>query len=260
MERFKGYVLDLDGTIYRGPYLMPGAREVVAELRKRGCKIVFLSNKAIQTRVDYAEKLTRLGIPATPEDVINSSLVTVDYLRREQPDARLYIIGEPPLIKEALNAGLRLARQPEETDIVVVSFDRTFHYGKLRFAYNAIMKGARIIATNADRTCPVEGGEELPDAASIIAALKALTDKEPELILGKPSPRVLEMATSRMGLKPSECLMVGDRLETDIVMGKAAGMKTALVLTGVTRREQLEASDVKPDYVLDSVAELIEGA
>jgi len=254
----KGYVFDLDGTIYRGPALVPGAREVVLELRRQGKGVVFLSNKAIQTRSDYAEKLTRLGIPASDDDVINSSLVTAQYLARTAPGCRVYVIGEEPLVKELLAAGMTLAREPDQTDYVVVSFDRTFHYGRLDFAYNAIKSGARMIATNADKTCPVEDGIELPDAAAVIGALKAITGKEPELVMGKPSTRVLELACERLGLPPADCAMVGDRLETDMVMGRKAGMTTVLVLSGCTRREDLAGADVKPDHVIESVAELLE--
>ncbi|NOZ20482.1 MAG: HAD-IIA family hydrolase [Planctomycetes bacterium] len=256
MKRYRGYIFDLDGTIYRGPSLIPGAREMVEWLRDEGAGCVFLSNKAIQTRNTYAEKLNRLGIPVELDDVINSSFVTASFLAEHETAARIFVIGERPLLDELAAAGIRMAESPEETDIVVISFDRTFHYGKLDFAYNAIMNGARILATNADKTCPVEDGIELPDAASIIGALKAITGKEPERVLGKPSTLILDVACHRLGLAPAECVMVGDRLETDMVMGRAAGMGTALVLTGVTRRSDLDQAGVKPDYILESVADI----
>ncbi|MEW6354744.1 MAG: HAD-IIA family hydrolase [Planctomycetota bacterium] len=258
MKRYRGYIFDLDGTIYRGPSLIPGAKETIEWLRGKGAGCLFLSNKAIQTRETYAKKLNDLGIPVEVGDVINSSLVTASYLAEHEPKARLYVIGERPLIDELAAAGLRLAESPDETDIVVVSFDRTFHYGKLDFAFNAIKRGARIIATNADKTCPVEDGVELPDAAPIIGALKAVTGKGPERVMGKPSTLILEVACRRLGLDPCDCLMVGDRLETDMVMGRAAGMGTALVLSGVTQRNDLDKMDIKPDYILESVADIME--
>ena len=258
MKRFRGYIFDLDGTIYRGPELIPGARETIEWLRGEGAGCVFLSNKAIQTRDTYAEKLNRLGIPVELDDVINSSLVTVSYLAEHETDARIFVIGEAPLIDELTTAGIQMAASPEETDIVVISFDRTFHYGKLDFAYNAIMQGARVVATNADKTCPVEDGIELPDAASIIGALKAITGKGPERVLGKPSTLILEVACRRLGLRPEDCVMIGDRLETDMVMGREAGMGTALVLTGVTGRNDLDKVEAKPDYILNSVADIME--
>jgi len=252
---FNGYIFDLDGTIYLSDRLIPGAAEAVARLRRRGARCVFLSNKPLQTRGDYAVKLKRLGIPVEDDDVINSSFAMARHLVRTAPGARVYVIGEPPLVREIEAAGMQICDDPEAIEFVVCAFDRTFHYGKAKTAYNAIMNGARIWATNPDRTCPVEGGE-LPDCAGIIAHLEAVTEKKCELIAGKPSRIMMEICAERLGLPLDQCLLVGDRLETDMVMGRNAGCKTALVLTGVTTRETLDASDARPDYVIPSVASL----
>ena len=255
MFDFRGYIFDLDGTIYLGEKAIPGAPAVIAELRWRGSGLVFLSNKPLQQRHVYAEKLTRLGIPAATDDVINSSLVLTQYLVREMPGATVFAIGEQPLLDELAAAGLALSESPEDIEVVIASFDRTFDYRKLDIGYQALRLGARFLATNADRTCPVEGGE-LPDAAAVIGALEGCTGRTVELVAGKPSALIVGAALGRLGLPAEVCLMVGDRLETDILMGKQAGMSTALVLTGVTRREDLAASAIQPDYVLESVAEL----
>jgi len=252
---FKGFIFDLDGTVYLGERLIPGAGRVIRLLREGGKKVVFLSNKPLYTREDYAAKLTRLGIPATPSEVVNSTFVLIRYLGKAAPGAKVFVMGELPFLVEMVKAGFRLTEDPDEIQYVVAAFDRTFDYRKLNIAFQAIKKGARFIATNPDRTCPVEGGE-LPDCAGIIAALEATTLKKVEMIVGKPSPLTAQAALEVMGLEAADCLLIGDRLETDIRMGREAGMKTALVMTGVTDAKTLEASPIRPDYVLQSIADL----
>ncbi len=250
----KGVIFDLDGTVYLSDHLIPGARQVIEHLREQGHRMVFVSNKPLQSRTDYAAKLTRLGVPTHPDDVINSSLVLTRYLGREMPGVTVFAIGEPPLLEE-LAAGFRLSEDPDEIEVVIASFDRTFDYRKLNIGFQALRRGARFFATNADATCPVAGGE-IPDAAAVIGALEGCSKRKVELVVGKPSPLIVEVALERLRLPAGECLMVGDRVETDILMGHRAGMTTALVLTGVTRRADLAHAPAQPDYVLDSIAEV----
>jgi HAD superfamily hydrolase (TIGR01457 family) len=254
----KGFIFDLDGTVYLGEKLLPGADQVIRLLRETGRKVVFLSNKPLQTRENYAEKLTRLGVPTTPTEVINSSFVMTRYLLKRAPGARLFVIGESPFIKELERAGFPMSDDPDRIEWVIAAFDRTFDYRKLNIAYQAIKRGAHFIATNPDRTCPVEGGE-IPDCAGIIAAIEAVTQKRVEAVVGKPSPIIIEVALEVLGLRASECILIGDRIETDIRMGKESGMATGLVLTGVADEAALEASPLKPDYVFASIADLING-
>jgi len=253
---FPGYIFDLDGTIYRGEKLIVGARETLEKLKSLSKRIVYLSNKPIQTREDYAAKLTRLGIPTEPTEVINSSLVMARWLSCQAPGAAIFVIGEPPLIYELRRTGFRTSEDPEKIQYVIVSFDRNFDYRKLNIALQAIKRGAHFVATNPDRTCPVEGGE-IPDCAAMIGAVEGATGKKVEAIVGKPSDIMIEVAVGAMGLRPQDCLLVGDRLETDIVMGKKAGMATALVLTGVSTPEALRQSSIQPNYVWESVAEML---
>jgi arabinose operon protein AraL len=259
MRRFRGYIFDLDGTIYLGEQAIPGAPEVVRRLREVGCRVTFISNKPLEPRERYAEKLTRLGIPTDPADVLTSGHVLGRWLAAEAPGAQVFVVGEPPLLAELAAFGLQVtndAPYSEKADFVVAAFDRTFDYAKLNTAFQAIRRGARLVATNADRTCPVEGGE-IPDAAAVISAIEGCTGQKVELVAGKPSPLIIEAGLARMGgLPPEVCLVVGDRLETDVVMAQRAGAASALVLTGVTCREALSASPVQPDYVLESVVEL----
>jgi phosphoglycolate/pyridoxal phosphate phosphatase family enzyme len=253
---FPGCVFDLDGTVYLGDALLPEARRTVETLRAMGSRVVFLSNKPLQTRADYAAKLTCLGIPTSPDEVINSSWLLARWLEREAPGAALFVVGEPPLLAELRAAGFRLTDQPAEVEFVVASFDRTFDYRKLQIAFDAIHAGARFIATNADRYCPTPSGG-LPDAAAVIGAIEGCTGKSVEVVVGKPSPITAHAILDRLQLPASECIIVGDRLETDILMGQEAGMATGVVLTGVTTPALLAASEIQPDYVLRRLDELL---
>jgi phosphoglycolate/pyridoxal phosphate phosphatase family enzyme len=254
---YRGFIFDLDGTVYLGERLLPGARGVIEALRAEGRRVCFLSNKPIESRADYAAKLTRLGVPAVLDDVINSSYVLARHLAREAPGARCFVIGEPPLVEELRAAGLAPV-DDARVDYVVVAFDRTFDYRKLDVALQAVKRhGARLVGTNPDRTCPVEGGE-IPDAAGMIGAVEGVTGRRVDPVVGKPSPITLRVALDRLGLLAADCAVVGDRLETDIAMGRAAGLHTILVLTGVTRRTDPEIARWQPDHVLESVEDLLE--
>ncbi|KPK66315.1 MAG: HAD family hydrolase [Planctomycetes bacterium SM23_32] len=257
MSRTRGFIFDLDGTLYVGEELIPGADEAVERLRAAGKKVAFVSNKPIGTRQDYAEKLNRLGIPASVDEVINSALVVARYLQKHRPGAKCFPVAEQPVIKELLEHGLSISDDPEEIDVVVVAFDRTFDYGKLNVAYRASLHGAELIATNPDRTCPMPD-YDLPDAACMIAAIEACTRRRVEPIVGKPSAIMLREGLDILGLRAEHCAMVGDRPETDMLMAQRAGLAGVLVLTGVTSAEDLDALEVEPDYVIGSVARLAE--
>jgi len=253
---YRGFIFDLDGTVYLGEQLLPGAKAVLEALRAAGRRLCFLSNKPIQSREDYALKLTRLGVPTDVEEVINSSYVLARHLAREAPGARCFVIGEAPLRAELERAGLTPVDGPK-VDYVVVAFDRTFDYRKLDVALQAVKRyGARLIGTNPDRTCPVAGGE-IPDAAGMIGAVEGVTGRRVDPIVGKPSPIMLAVALERLGLPARDCAVVGDRLETDVAMGKAAGLATILVLTGITRVGDPEIARWQPDHVVTSLDDLL---
>jgi len=206
---YRGWLLDLDGTVYRGEKLIDGAVEVVSALRGAGRCGAFLSNKPIQTRSEYAAKLSRLGIPTAAEEVVNSSLVLARHLGRLDPGAPGFVIGEPPLIGELEAHGFEV-RQDDRVRWVM------------------------------------------------IAAVEAVTGKRVELVVGKPSPLMLEVALAVLGLPAAETAIVGDRIETDVVMGKALGLATVLVLSGVTVPGDPRIAELGPDHVLASIRELIQ--
>jgi HAD superfamily hydrolase (TIGR01450 family) len=251
----RGWLFDLDGTIYRGDALVPGAADTVAALRADGRRVAFLSNKPLQTRADYARKLTGLGVPAVPDDVINSSLVLARHLATLDPGAPIFVIGEPPLLAELRTHGFEV-RSDHRVRWVVIAFDRTFDYAKLNTALQAVRQGARLIATNPDRTCPTEDGE-IPDCAGMTAAVEAVTGAHVEIVVGKPSPIILDVALAGLGVPPAEAVIVGDRIETDIVMGKRLGLATVLVLSGVTRAGDPRIAEIAPDLVLPSIRDLL---
>ena len=252
----RGWLFDLDGTIYRGDDLIPGADATVAALRGAGRRVVFLSNKPLETRADYARKLTRLGIPTPADDVLNSSLVLARHLALRDPGAPVFVIGEPPLIAELTAHGFEV-RPDHLVRWVVIAFDRTFDYAKLNTALQAVRRSrARLIAINLDRTCPTEDGE-VPDCAGMFAAVEAVTGQTVETIVGKPSPIILEVALATLGVTARDAVMVGDRLDTDIVMGKRLGLATVLVLSGITPPADPRIAEVAPDLVVPSVADLL---
>ena len=253
---YDAYIFDLDGTIYLGDALLPTVQETIQQLRASGRRIIFISNNPTRSRLDCALKLTRLGIPTPPEDIINSSIVMVDFLQRRMPGASLFVAGEEPLRTELRSGGFRLTEDPAQVDAVIASFDRTFVYLKLQIAFDAIRAGAHFYATNADRYCPVPGGGQ-PDAASIIAAIEACTDRPVEAVVGKPSRYMAEAIFGLLNMPPERCLITGDRIETDVQMGLTAGMDSALSLTGATSEAMLVASLLQPNFVLHRLQNLL---
>jgi phosphoglycolate/pyridoxal phosphate phosphatase family enzyme len=265
-RQIDGFIFDLDGTVYLGEKALPGAVEAIDRLRKMEKLTLFVSNKPLESRAAYASKLTRLGIPAAPDDVITSAFVLGYHLAKTEPHLNLYVVGEENLVNELREHGLNVVNEfldqdsmqviePHGVDAVVVAFDRTLTYRKLNTAYQALKRGAKFYATNADKACPMPGGD-IPDAGGTIAALEKMTGRQIDLLAGKPSMLITQVALQRLEL-PAECvMMVGDRLETDIFMGQQAGMSTAVTLTGVTKREDVAKIQLPPDYIIENLGDL----
>ena len=260
---YAAYLLDLDGTVYLGDQLLPGARRLVEGLRERGLPVRFLSNNPTKDPEQYAAKLGELGLPTPVGEIFNTVVTMTRWLLDNAPGAVVYPISEPPLIRALERAGIRMSSDPAEIDVVVASYDRGFTYQKLQVAFDALWfhRRARLVATNPDRYCPFPGGRGEPDCAAIVAAIEACTGVACETTTGKPDPAMLDAALAGLEVEAADCVMVGDRLTTDIRMALDAGVTAALVLTGETRAEDLErlAPADAPDLVLDRIDRLLPG-
>jgi 4-nitrophenyl phosphatase len=258
---YEAYFFDLDGTIYLGDDLLPGAKRLVDELRSRGKAVRFLSNNPTKDPQQYADKLARLGLPTPIEEIVNTTVTMTRWLVENHPDAVVFPISEAPLKRAFEAAGIRMSDDPAEIDIVVASYDRGFSYEKLQIAFDAIWfhKRARLVGTNPDRFCPFPGGRGEPDCAAVIAAVEACTGTTCEANLGKPNPAMLHAALKGLDVDMSDCVMVGDRLSTDIRMGLDAGTAAALVLTGETKADDLRtlAPEDVPGIVVDRIDRLL---
>jgi 4-nitrophenyl phosphatase len=258
---YEGYIFDLDGTVYLGDALLPGARRLLAALRALGKRTLFVSNNPTRDPAAYAAKLSRLGIPTGPADVINTVRTMTQWLLRHHPGATVFAVSEAPLKEALAAAGIRQSEDPSEIDIVIASYDRTFDYRKLQIAFDALWfhRRARLVTTNPDRYCPFPGGRGEPDAAAIVAAIEACSGVRCEVNTGKPDPIMLETAREALNLAPGDCVMVGDRLSTDIRMALDAGMDSALVLTGEATPGTLARVDAedRPTWVLDRIDRLL---
>jgi len=254
---YAGYVFDCDGTVYLGDTPLRGAVETIAEVRARGARTLFLTNNPTRLQSDYADRLTTMGIPTSSADVVSSIDALVAYLAREQPRPRLLVIGEALLEGVLREAGFDVSGPAP--DVVVVSFDRTFDYAKLKRALDAVNGGARIVATNPDRYCPSPDGG-LPDCAAMLAAVEACTGARAEAIVGKPSTHMADVVRRRLGVPPGDAVLVGDRLETDMLMARKLGMDFALVLTGATAADDVPEGDSAPDHVLTTLLDLLPAA
>ncbi|OYN92681.1 HAD-IIA family hydrolase [Parenemella sanctibonifatiensis] len=260
-EFYDAYVFDLDGTIYLGDHLLPGAARMIAELRRRGIPVRFLSNNPTKDPQMYSDKLTKLGVETSVADIANTVVTTTRWLQANHPDAVLFPIAEEPLQRALREAGFTLSEDPEEIDIVIASYDRTFDYRKLQIAFDAIWfhKRAFLITTNPDRFCPFPGGRGEPDAAAIVGAIQGCTGTELVKNLGKPDPIMLHEALANVDVEVGRSMMVGDRLQTDIQMALDGGMASACVLTGeATEADVLDRSaDQQPTLLLDRIDRLI---
>jgi HAD superfamily hydrolase (TIGR01450 family) len=258
---YAAYVFDLDGTIYLGDELLPGARRLVEALREHGAHVRFVSNNPTRDPEQYAEKLARLNMPTPVADVVNTTVTMTRWLLAHHPDAVVFPIAEAPLKNALADAGIRTSEDPQQIDIVVSSYDRGFEYRKLQIAFDAIRTHGRaiLVATNPDRFCPLPGGRGEPDCAAITAAIEACTQTTCEKTVGKPDPAMLEAALEGLDIRREDCLVVGDRLATDIRMGLDAGMPTALVLTGDTQRSELDGlpANERPAFVVERIDQLL---
>src|ERR671914_1716928 len=249
---YEGYVFDLDGTIYLGDELLPGAKRLILKLRELGKRVIFLSNNPTKDPGMYAQKLGELGLKTPASEIVNTVVTMTRWLLRNYPEATVFPISEEPLKNSLYEAGIRMSENPEEIDIVIASYDRCFDYRKLQIAFDAIWfyERAILVTTNPGRYCPFPGGRGEPDTAAIVAAIEACTGTKCQVNVGKPDPIMLEKIVDLIRLDAKDCVMSGDRLYTEIQMAKRGGMPSAVVLTGETNARVLagEAEENLPDY------------
>jgi 4-nitrophenyl phosphatase len=254
----RAVIFDLDGVIYRGERLLPYAAQTIAWARERGLGVRFMTNNSTVTREEYSRRLEAFGIPTPVEHIMTSAYATALYLRSRGPDgARVLVIGEGGLRDETAAMGFEVTQPPDDNArYVIVGMDRGFNYETICAAMSAILAGAEFIASNRDPTFPVEDGL-LPGGGTIVAAIEAAVGFAPYLV-GKPATRMLDLVLEDLGCRPAQALVVGDRLDTDIKAGCAAGVHTVLVLTGISSAEEARKApaDMRPEWVIPTLAEL----
>jgi 4-nitrophenyl phosphatase len=253
LAQVRAVVCDMDGVLWRGKMPMPGLTEFFAFLRERNIHFVLATNNATRTAIQYAERLAEFGVRVSEAEILPSCDVVADYLTTiGPPGARVFVVGEAALVNSIQARGFVIG--DDEAEIVVAGLDRQATYSKLAQATHLIRHGAKFIGSNPDRTWPGET-EMTPGAGAILAFLEAATGVKP-FIVSKPAPVMFQQALARMGRRPEETAMIGDRLETDIEGGKRAGLKTILVLSGISTEADIERQGIHPDLIFRDIGEL----
>jgi NagD protein len=247
-----GFLIDMDGVVYRGTELIPGADRFVRHLLEHQLPFLFLTNNSQRTRRDVVTKLHRLGIDVDESHIFTCAMATARFLAWQKPGGTAYVIGEGGLLQALHHNGYSIV--DHDPDYVVVGEGRTVTYEMVETAIRMVMKGARLIATNLDPNCPTQAGPR-PGCGAVVAMLETATGRR-AFSVGKPSPVMMRMARSVLGTESSRTTMIGDTMETDILGGVQLGYRTILVLSGATRRVDLEAFAYKPDIIVDSIADL----
>jgi 4-nitrophenyl phosphatase len=251
LKKYNGYLIDLDGTMYRGTECIAEARDFVKELHRKGIPYLFVTNNSSRTPAQVAEKLQSFGVPAAAEHVFTTSQATANYIFERKPDASVYVIGEEGIRTALEEKGFTFAK--EDADFVVMGIDRSITYEKLAIACLAVRNGATFISTNADIAIPTERGL-LPGNGALTAVVAVSTQVQP-IFIGKPEKVIMEQALKVLGVPREETLMIGDYYDTDIMAGMNAGIDTLLVHTGVTTKELLQQYEKQPTYTADSLRE-----
>ena len=254
LSNVKLFLMDMDGTVYVGDDKIAGAFEALEEIKRRGRKVLFLTNNSSKTAENYVAKLSRMGYPATEKDIFSSGEATIRFLLRERAGKKVLLLANAAVTAQFRAAGVPLTE--ENADIVLVCFDTELDYRKLTLACNHLFEGKEYVVSHPDFVCPANP-YPVPDVGSFMALIKAVTGREPDLIVGKPYELMARYVAEDYGLRPEEIAMCGDRLYTDIKFAINNGMKSILVLTGETTRADLAASDATPDLVLETFADVL---
>lgn len=249
MKKYKGYLIDLDGTMYKGTERIEAASDFIKKLQTKRIPYLFVTNNSSRTPAQVAEKLRDFDIPANEEAVFTTSQATANFIYARKQDASVYVIGEEGIRAALEEKGFSFAT--EHADFVVMGIDREINYEKLTIACLAVRNGATFISTNGDIALPTERGL-LPGNGSLTSVVAVSTQTSP-IFIGKPEAIIMEQALKVLGTAKEDTLMVGDYYDTDILAGMNAGMDTLLVHTGVTTKELLRGYDQMPTYVIDTL-------
>jgi 4-nitrophenyl phosphatase len=260
-EGISGVILDMDGVIYVGDRPVEGTIEAVKRIKEMGARVVFSTNNSAQSRAELVKKLAGMGIVADESEIVTSGYVTSLHLKMHSPKARVYIIGERGLQRELELSGIEVLpyRRAESATHVVVGLDRKLSYDKIDAGLQALLAGADFIATNLDPAYPTEKGLS-PGAGAAIGALVGCSKREPSLVMGKPAPTMIKLALKVLGTKPNNTAIVGDRLDTDIAIGKKLRLRTVLVLSGVSTLadvKKVRGTKMSPDFTYKNLAEVV---
>lgn len=259
LSAIKCFLFDMDGTVNLGDSLIPGTEKLFPVLRAAGRRYFFVTNNSSRDHRHYAQKMQKMGIATTVDDILISTDALIYHLERIKPQAKLIVLGTPELEQLLAAAGFRLLTGLAEIpDYIVLGFDRTLNYEKLAVACRWIDRGVPYIATHPDVRCPIEDGEYLPDCGALISLVKTATGIAPQAVCGKPFSPLVDLVRQKAGLRKEEIAMVGDRLHTDIAFGLNNGIFSVLVLTGEATEADVLAGKIKPDLILASAAEITE--
>ncbi|MBQ7696657.1 MAG: HAD family hydrolase [Lentisphaeria bacterium] len=246
------FISDMDGVVYHGNHLLPGAAEFIRLLEERNLRYLFLTNSSERTPRELAEKLSRLGVTVAPEHFYTSALATADFLSRQKPGCSVFAVGEAGLANALYEKGISM--NDVDPDYVVIGETRTYSFERLEKAVRLVLGGARLIGTNPDLTGPTENGI-VPATGSLIAPIELSTGSKAYFI-GKPNPFMMRRAVKRLDAMSRETIIIGDRMDTDIIAGVEAEVDTVLVLSGVTKKEEIPRFAYTPKYVMSGLAEL----
>lgn len=249
----KGFICDMDGVIYHGNMLLPGVSEFVDWLQKNEKQFLFLTNSSERSPKELQQKLARMGLEVDESHFYTSALATAKFLQKQSPGCSAYIIGAPGLVGALYDAGITM--NDVDPDYVVVGETHNYRYENIVEAVHLVQKGAKLVATNSDITGPVEGGI-VPACRALVAPIELATGKHAYYV-GKPNPLMMRTGLKMLGVHSAEAVMIGDRMDTDIIAGIETGLETVLVLTGVTTRKEVKQYAYRPGYILDGVGDVI---
>lgn len=255
---YRGAVVDLDGTVYRGETPIDGAAEATGALRERGLRLLFVTNNPTKSPGEYVDLLAGMGIETTESAIVSAGVVTAEYLADEHHDDHVFLVGSPGLRDQLLDHDVSLVTDPGDADVVVTSHDVEFDYRDMTEGLWALDSADAFYGSDPDLTYPGDDGRTYPGSGAITRAVAGVAERDPDLVFGKPSEPTAEAVLDRLHCEPEECLVVGDSLTTDVAFGNAAGMTTVLVLTGRTTHTTVRSSDVTPDHVVDALPDALE--